>query len=196
MTDDLDGQLSMALNPVGGDAEGRIRERAIQYLLQHADAAYPRLIGALESAPFGLNAPALIELLPRFKRADSIPILARILASGQESVARAAGQALGYSEGEEPRQVLTEALSSPNPETVIGAADGLFMLGDKARGEKTACPALLKAANHPNANVRYHVLQAALHLECLDANERERLLRDPDISIRQLVEKSVRHVTK
>lgn len=70
------------------------------------------------------------------------------------------------------------------------------MLGDKARGEKTACPALLKAANHPNANVRYHVLQAALHLECLDANERERLLRDPDISIRQLVEKSVRHVTK
>jgi HEAT repeat protein len=191
MSDDLDGQLRMALNPVGGDAEGRIRERAIQYLLQHAGAAYPRLIGALESAPFGLNAPALMELLPRFKRPESIPILARILASGQESVARAAGQALGYTEGDEAEQVLTEALSSSNPETVIGAADGFFI-----RGEKTPCPALLKAVRHSDANVRYHVLQAALRLECLDAEEREHLLHDADPSIRQLAETSARRVTK
>ncbi len=191
MTDDLDGQLRMALNPVGGEAEGRIRERAIQYLLQHSDAAYPRLIGALESAPFGLSAPALIELLPRFKRPESIPILARILASGQESVARAAGQALGYSEGDDVEQVLKGALSSSNPETVIGAADGFFI-----RGQKTSCEALLKAAGHPDANVRYHVLQAALHLDCLDRAARERLLHDPDISIRQLAEKSAGHVSK
>ncbi len=192
MTDDLDGQLRMALSPIGGDAEGRIRERAIQYLLQHADAAYPRLVGALESAPFGLNAPALIELLPRFKRPESMPILARILASGQESVARAAGQALGYSEGDDAEQILTEALSSPNPETVIGAADGLFIRGEK----KLPCPALLKAAHHADANVRYHVLQTALRLECLGAADRENLLHDPDISIRQLAERSAGRVTK
>lgn len=191
MADDLDANLRMALNPLGGDAESRIRDRAIQYLLEHADAAYPRVLNALEAAPNGLLAPALIDLLPRFRRPESIPILGRILTGGEESVARAAGQALGRSEGPAVTPMLSLALSSRLPETVIGAADGLLL-----RGDNDACPSLRKAMQLPDANVRYHVVHAAWTLGCVEDSEREVLKHDPDRSIRDLAEKLTRDGAK
>jgi HEAT repeat protein len=182
MIDELEGYLAAALSPMGGDPDIRQRENAIRYLVDHADAAYPRLISLLETRPYSFDAPVIIEMLPRFNRSETIPFLERILGKGEELSARAAGQALGRFPQESAGRALTQALASALDETVIGAADGLL-----TRGQRAACAALRRLIRHPNVTVRYHVIQTAAKLECLEEEDRKNLAQDSDRSIRELI---------
>lgn len=181
---ELELNLARALNPIGGDADLRERQRGIDYLLANPAEAYPPLFRDLDHNPEALDAPAVIDLLSRFGRPESIPLLQKILALGNEYSARPAGLALGRMPQKEAALALTDALSSPNSETVIAAARGLL-----ARGEHSACAPLRKAMRHPLDTVRYHVVDALAKLNCLDAADRKDLEKDPAPEIRKLIGK-------
>ena len=181
MPDELEMHLGWALSPAGGGPDLRQKEISIGYLLEHADAAYPRLHAALEKNPDALDAPAIIELLPRFQRAESIALLEGILLRGREYTARAAGAALGRFPEERATRALIDALSSAQTEALIGAAVGL--LAGNARG---ACPALRELLRHSDAAVRYHSVRAAAHLQCIEPSDWALLERDSDKHVREL----------
>jgi HEAT repeat protein len=181
-SNELEMHLQWALSPMGGAPDLRQKEVSIRYLLSHADAAYPRLAAALESKPDALDAPAIIQLLPRFQRAESVPLLERILLHGRETSAHAAGVALGQLPLESATHALVQALSSSRSETLMGAIDGL-----PASTAPAVCPALRKLLHYADVTVRYYAVRSAARLHCLEAHDWEDLEHDSDESIRDLV---------
>jgi HEAT repeat protein len=180
---ELDRHLGFLLSPFGDAPSCRQREQSLQYLLAHAEQAHPRLLDLLEGNPAALQAPAILEALPRFGRAESVPMLERLLVRGEELVSRAAGRALGLHPAPEALAALLRGLRSPLPETVIAAADGLLVRRDRAAGEP-----LLGLMGHPDPVVRYHVLQAAGGLGGLSPAELDRLqVRETDADVRGLL---------
>lgn len=182
MIDEIDERIAAVLSPMGGLADKNHKDIAVSYLTMHADAAYPRLLHLLETRPKSFDAPAIIEILPLFGRPDAIPVLERILLTGDEFTARAAGQALGRFADPRAERALTRALLSSSNETLIGAADGLL-----TRDKPTDCSLLNKLIQHPNDTVRYHAIRAAGKLKCLSQSDLATLSHDTDNSIRQLV---------
>ncbi|HXJ86672.1 MAG TPA: HEAT repeat domain-containing protein [Candidatus Binatia bacterium] len=164
--DKIEFHLRFLLDPFGDAPHLRQRELSVEYLLAHADQAYPRLLQALRANPLALNAPAIIEVLPRFGRADSVPILAQIMEAGAEQVSGVAGQALGRHPDPSAKTALLRGLQAQSPETVAAAADGLMV-----RGDRTVCVHLKAHFGHSSQVARYHVIQAAFKLGCLDSAE-------------------------
>jgi hypothetical protein len=179
--EEVETQLALAQSPLGGGPHQRQRERAAQWLVEHADRSYPVVLERLERGQVGV---ALVDLLPRFDREESIPALTRLL-SGSEPPAWAAGQALARHSQPAAGEALRGALENADPKVAAIAADALGTRND--RGD---CGALLAHIEAADARLRYHVVQAAGNLGCLTKPQLESLARaDPDADVRALAEK-------
>ena len=177
LQDDIELHLRFLMDPFGNEHHQRQYEISVQYLLTHADRAYPRLLQALKANPTALNSPSIIEVLPLFGRSDSVPVLEDIMQRGIEQVSGIAGQALGRHPATEARDALLRGLRSPLTEVMAAAADGLMV-----RGDPSVCSDLKPLARHTNAIVRYHAAQAMRRLGCLNAREIEELRQNyPDL---------------
>jgi hypothetical protein len=164
MTDpnsELSENIFWLQNSLGNEQDLQQQEQAAQYLLEHAEVAHPRLLALLETSQ-AANPFAIVELLPRFGRLESVSVLASILQAGQGTLSHAAGQALAHHPLPEAAEILRQSLTASTTEVVIAAADGLLTRADSA-----ACSALVQVLDHPDATVRYHLIQAAANLGCL-----------------------------
>jgi len=172
---DVEQQIALLETPFGDGPHQRERERAAEWLVANADRAYPRILARLKD---GHTSIAVIELMPRFGRAESIPLLEHLLI-GPETTAWAAAQALALHPQAAAGQALKRSLARREPAVAIIAADALGTRGD--------CAALATLIDAPDAQVRYHVVQAAGKLGCLTRGALEALARaDADADVRGL----------
>ena len=175
---EVETQITLLETPFGDGPHQRERDRAAAWLVANADRAYPQILARLDE---GRASVALIEILPRFERAESIPRLERLL-MGSEATAWAVGQALALHPQPTAGEVLRRALGSPQSATAIIAADALA-----TRGDPSDCAALATRLGAPHAGVRYHVVQAAGRLGCLSRAALESLASsDNDADVRRL----------
>jgi HEAT repeats len=175
---EVDTQIALLSTPFGGGPHQQERERAATWLVANAHRSYPQIMADLVAGHGGV---ALVELLPRFGRAQSIPILEHLL-TGPEATAWAAGQALALHPQAEAGEALVRSLAHQATAVAVIAADALG-----TRGDRSMCPALLERIHATDPQVRYHVLQAAGHLGCLPRQRLEALARsDTDADVRDL----------
>jgi HEAT repeat protein len=185
--DELESQIHLLQHPSGDAFHAREADRALDYLLEHADEAYPRLLRLLKTHRAS-NPAAIVDALPRFGRAESVPVLSDILARGTETLRAAAASALARQPEEAAFQALVRALALPEPAAAIAAADALLDRRDTRAGG-----ALAPRLRASDANVRYHAVQAAAGLGCLEAGELRALATgDPDADIRALASRAAR----
>jgi hypothetical protein len=169
-TEELDFHFRALLDPSGDGPSRRQHDASVHYLLVHSDQSYPILLNALRTNPTALNAPAIIEILPFFKRSDSVPILEEIMQRGAEQVSEVAGVALGRHPAPAAREALMRGLNASSPETVIAAIDGLMF-----RADNSACSSLKRFFGSSDVIVREHALRAAVNLGCMTEKEAARL---------------------
>jgi HEAT repeat protein len=162
---EIDRRLRELLAPSGDAAYRHLRGEALAYLLapQHADEAHDRLL-ELANAP-SPSVHALLAL-PRFGRAESVPVLEQVLRSAPDPTTVIAAQALAEHPDPAARTVLERALGDERDQVVASAADGLAERGDKA-----SCAALSSALAHRNADVGERVRQAMRRLDCGDVRQ-------------------------
>jgi HEAT repeat protein len=178
---DIAREIILLQNPFGDEPARSEHERAAEYLLAHAAGAHPRLLDLLRSDA-ATNPYAIIELLPRFGLPDSIPVLKRLLDEGPPNLAGAAARALAVHPLADARTVLLSGLDATTGQTIIAATNAFLALGDPS-----ICPVLRRTIDHPDPDVRYHLVHAAGALGCLD---RETLAsisaHDPSEQVREL----------
>lgn len=181
MTDDeVEKQIRALLSTRGHEAHRREHDRALGYLLAHADEAHPRLLALLD--PSGYVPVAAVNAIPLFGRAESVPVLERLMREGAELISMSAGQALGRHSLPAAREALLRGLEADREETKVAAIDGLM-----TRNDKSVCEALHPLVGHQNYEVRYHAVKAAAALGCLTAEElREIAANDSEEDIRDL----------
>ena len=183
---EIESNIHFLQDPFGDPAHSARAGQALEFLLEHADEAHPRLLELLKSNRAS-NPPALIEALPRFGRAESIPVLEEILDYGQGSMTGVASLALARHPHDGAREALVRALASAKAESVAAAADGLM-----SRGDSSVCPELVKHLDQGDSIARYHVIQAAMHLGCLSPDALTRLANDdPDTNVRKLASRAM-----
>jgi HEAT repeat protein len=155
---EIDRQIQRLLAPSGDPQYRLARGEALEWLLAHADDSYPKLLALVDVA-----APPVLAVsaLPRFGRADSVPVLERVLRKADDPTTVVAGHALAEHPAPEARGALERALHDARDQVVASAADGLALRGDRA-----ACPALAAALTHPNPDVRARLRAAAVRLDC------------------------------
>lgn len=176
---EVETQLALATGPLGGGPHDREKRQAATWLLEHADRAYPTVRWQLEEQT---ASSAVIALAARFDRAESIGALERLLAAGDSRVWDV-GQALAKHSAPSAGAALRRALASPKVEAAIGAADALATRRTPAED----CAALVAKRTATDARLRYHVVQAAAAMGCLDRAQLEDIARaDPDADIRGL----------
>lgn len=179
--DEVEAQIQALLSPHGHEADRRAHDRALAFLLAHPNQAHPRLLALLE--PTQSYVPvAAVNSIPLFGRAESLPVLERLMREGAELISMSAGQALGRHPHPDALQALLRGLKHDRDETKVAAADGLLTRGDKA-----ACQALRDLLSHTGYEVRYHVVNAAGKLGCLAREELARIAaNDSERDIRKL----------
>jgi len=179
--DEVEAQIRALLSPRGHEADRREHDRALAFLLAHPDKAHPRLLALLDPAQPYVPVAA-VNSLPLFGRAESLPVLERLMREGAGLSSMSAGQALGRHPQPRALQALLRGLKHDRDETKAAAAEGLLTRGDKA-----ACQALRALLNHPSYEVRYHVVNAAGKLGCLARDELARIAgTDGESDIRDL----------
>src|SRR5215207_8094102 len=122
--DDLDMYVRRVAMPYGGAADRRAAQIALQQLLAAPEAAHPRLL-ALVGLTGQPNPVTVIAALPQFGRAESVPVLAELLAGGRDNVRLAAADALARHPLAAAGAALRAALAADDAKVVRAAADGL-----------------------------------------------------------------------
>jgi HEAT repeat protein len=179
---ELQMHITFLMDPLGDAPNVRQRYRSMEWLVAHADLAYPRLLAMLKANPTALDAPSIIEALPHFGRADSIPVLEDSLNHGVASVSSSAGDALGRHPDPSARAALLRALASPRSETLIAAVDGL-----SRRADPSTCTELLPLLKTSDPVLRSSLIRATATLGCLSQQELGRYATsDPDEHVRTL----------
>ncbi len=173
--EEVEMHLRFALDQSGGDADVRERERAAAWLVEHADRAYGRVLEATEAEP---DNERLIEILGRFERAESTPLLRAGLERGNQTAA----VALGMSGDPAARKALLDGIASATPRVVVAAVDGL-----RARADRADCARITALVSHPDHEVRWMVVYAGAELGCFDRAALEAIARtDKDKEVRKL----------
>ena len=181
MTDEMERQIRALLSPGGHEADRRNHDRALAFLLEHADEAHPRLLALLD--PKSGHVPvAAVNAIPMFGRAESVPVLEKLMREGAELISGSAGQALARHPRRESLEALLRGLEDARDETKVAAIDGLM-----TRGDKSVCDALHGAVDHPSYEVRYHAVKAAAKLGCLTSEKLKQIAdNDSEHDIRTL----------
>lgn len=178
MTKSIKTQIMLLEIPFGSDPDLRAKEGAAQWLLSNAAESYPILLERLKS---NTASPAIIELLPRFNRKESIPFLEKLLKE-HDQIAFIAGQALAQHHGQESREALRRTVREGESDAMIAAIEGLLTMNNT-----TDCSEFLIAAKNADEIVRYHAIRAAWHLKCLtDLQLKEIRNNDSSESVRIL----------
>lgn len=180
MGDELEQQIRALVSPGGHEADQRDRDRALAYLLAHANEAHRRLLPLLDPQA-GYIPVAVVNAMPLFGRPESVPVLEKLMREGAELISMSAGQALGRHPQPESLAALLRGLEDNRDETKVAALDGLM-----TRGDKSVCPAVQHMLDHSSYEVRYHAVNAAAHLGCLNSenlrhiaeNDNEQDIRD------------------
>ncbi|HKE25423.1 MAG TPA: hypothetical protein VKB88_23855 [Bryobacteraceae bacterium] len=179
---DIDRAIAVLAAPLGQPGDDDSRRRALDFLLSRADEAHPRMLAALDASGRSAAPQFLVLALPAFARAESIPPLESILNNAGEADAMVAARALAAHPASAARETLLRALGSEHEPSAAAAADGLLL-----RGDPSVCRELLRFTNHRNREIRYHALQAAAGLGCIDDNTISLIsARDADEQIREL----------
>ncbi|MFL5861438.1 MAG: HEAT repeat domain-containing protein [Solirubrobacteraceae bacterium] len=131
MTDDpLPRAIQTLLSPHGGGAGHRAeRERAATILVEHGEEGHAAVRAALADASPAANLVPLIQLVPAFRRADDVPMLAQVLRSADDPIAIVAAQALAVHPDGEALHALIDALDEPGDRAAY-AAQALGQRGD------------------------------------------------------------------
>jgi HEAT repeat protein len=137
---------------------GSLRASAAQYFVDHAEQTHARLLAAAQQTP----SAAVLMVLGRMGREESVPLLEKLLAEGGELVAWDAGSALGAHRTKAAFNALLRQVGARDKNVVFGATLGLM-----ARGDAAACPRLLRLTTEERASdVHYYLAQAADRLGC------------------------------
>ena len=178
--DEIDKQIKALVSPRGHEADRREHDRALEFLLAHADEAHPRLLALID--PSGYVPVAAVNALPLFGRAESIAALEKLMREGAELISMSAGQALGRHPLPEALESLLRGLEDTREETKVAAIDGLM-----TRGDKSVCKSLQTVLDHQSYEVRYHAVRAAAGLGCLTAQTLQQIAdHDSEKDIRDL----------
>jgi HEAT repeat protein len=177
---DVERHIADLVSPFGGPPHHERRERALAFLLDHAERAYPRLLATIAAA--GRTGPAaVLRALPLFGRAESIPVLRDVLLEASDATVPIAADALATHPGAAAEDVLITALDDARPIVIAAAADALHQ-----RGAARACAALRRRMSHSDPDVRLAVLRAAGALKCLTPQElADVAARDDDETVRR-----------
>ncbi len=174
---EVEAQLRLALGPHGSGPDLRERARATDWLVAHADRAYPVVLARARTAP----AAGGLALLGRFDRAESIEVLAAILERG-DPLASEAAVALGAARDAAALVALRRAASQSAEPVIVAALDGL-----RVRKDPAGCDAILPRLAHASAEVRWMAVHAGSELGCLDRTTLEALATDDaDATVRDL----------
>ena len=180
-SDEVEQRIQALVSLRGHEADRREHDRALAFLLAHADEAHPRLL-ALLNPQAGYIPVAVVNAIPLFGREEAVPVLEKLMSEGAELISVSAGQALGRHSHPAALEALLRGLEHSRDETKVAAADGLM-----TRGDTSACKALRKLLDHPSYEVRYHVVKAAGSLGCLDSETlRQIATNDTEQDIREL----------
>ena len=176
-------QLAALHIRAGSPPDPRQRDRALAWLLEHADRSLPVALARAEEAP---QDAVLVDLLGRLRRPEATALLRRAFADERTRQYAAAG--LGLSPDPVARAALRSALDSPNPAEVVAALAGLG-----ASGDPTVCADITPRLHAANAEVRWMAVEAGSRLKCLDRATLEGIVRsDPDASVRALAAERLR----
>lgn len=159
--EELESNIHFLQDPSGDPPNSQRAKQALEFLLEHADEAHPRLVALIKSQQ-ATNPPSIIDALPRFGRVESIPVLEETLTQAKQTLSEVAALALARHPHPDAREALLRGLSSSRMESIRAAADGLML-----RGDRSVCEELSRHLDHADSTVRYHVIQAAAHLGCL-----------------------------
>lgn len=182
LQDEIEMNIRMAVNPSGDPPSLREREQAAQFLLAHANIAYSRIIGLIRKKPKAWEAPRLIELIGRFRRDDSVPLLKDLMLQAIPDTSRAAGRSLGVIASTAAYEALRVGLKVDSIEVIISAIEGVRICGDESW-----CSAIEPAIVDQDANLRYYAVNAAAELGCLDVERLKNMTEyDDDCYVRQL----------
>lgn len=174
---EIDSHIHRIETPFGDDAHQYRSQISHEWLLDHEQAAYPRLLTRAAEA----GSPAIYEMLAEFGRAQAIPLLAQALEAGGLN-ADSAARALARHPQAAAGAALNAALAGPVAAVSIAAADGLLL-----RWDRRHCDALIAKLAAPDELVRYHVIQAAGRLGCIGPEILEPIAeRDDNEDIRTL----------
>src|SRR5467141_3883494 len=108
---EVEQQIQALLSSRGHEADRREHDRALAFLLAHADEAHPRLLALLGPQSAALPVAA-VNALPLFGRADSVPVLEKLMREGAELISMSAGQALGRHSRAEALEALLRGLEA------------------------------------------------------------------------------------
>lgn len=170
-------QLAALHIRAGSPPDLRQRDRALAWLLEHADRSFPVALSHAEAAPQDV---VLVDLLGRYRRPEATAVLRSAFAHEHTRPYAAAG--LGLSPDPAARAALRAALDGANPGEVVAALAGLGASGDPA-----VCTDVAPRLQATNAEVRWMAVDVGARLACLDCATLERIARnDPDASVRLL----------
>jgi hypothetical protein len=179
--DDVERQIRALVSLGGHDADRRERDRAVAFLLAHADEAHPRLLALLDPES-GYVPVSVVNALPLFGREEAVPVLDKLMRGGAELISLSAGQALARHPHSAALEALVRGLEDSRDETKVAAIDGLM-----TRGDKSVCNALRKLLDEASYEVRYHAVKAAGNLGCLSSEMlRQIAANDVEQDIREL----------
>jgi hypothetical protein len=180
--DQLDTAIQRLLTPYGNPGNQRDRDRALTYLLGHADDAHAKLLALFEHMDAGIHLPPVVLALPYFGRPESIPVLEKVMQTASEALSLSAGEALANHPLPAAMDALVRGLTHSSEKVIIAAANGLM-----SRGDQSCCTLLLKMIHHPDREVRYHVLQSAAQLNCLSQQQLQSIVsNDPEPMVQDL----------
>jgi HEAT repeat protein len=167
----------------GSPPDLRERGRALAWLLDHADAAFPVALRRAEAEP---GDAVLLDLLGRFRRAEATPLLLRAFADARTRLVAASG--LGMSPDPGAHAALRRALDSSDPGEVFAALSGIGAGGDTA-----FCPDVRRQLGAADTDVRWTAVEVGARLGCLEEGELAALSADdPDADIRALAAAKLR----
>jgi len=179
---DIDRQFEDAIvllqDPSGDAPSASSRSAALEHLLAIGERAHERLVSLLETGQ-ATNPKAVVAALPRFGLAEGIGVLERVATTSGESLAQAAGLALGTHPLPAALDALRRLIASKRVETVIAG-----LLGIAQRGDLRAIPWVVSSFDHEDAGVRYYALRVASELGHLQPAALQRLLqreKNPDV---------------
>jgi hypothetical protein len=168
-------QLTAVRIRAGSPPDVRQRERALAWLAEHAERAWPTVLARAEASP---HDPVLIDVVGRLRRPEATSLLRRAFADEHTRAYAAAG--LGLSPDPAARAFLRATLDSPHHAEVVAALTGLGASGDSA-----VCADVTPRVEADDAEIRWAAVDAAIKAGCLDAAALERLAReDPDPDVR------------
>lgn len=174
--EEVELHLALAIQSFGDAPNVAEMQDSTCWLLQHAGAAYP----VVEARVRAHGEPGMIELLGRFDRADSTPLLAEILHGDAAGGQREAAVALANASDPVAAEVLRAHASDPRAPVASAALEGL-----RVRNDAADCDAVRAQLGATDPRLRFTAVETADALGCIDASALRAIARDdPDADVR------------